>query len=147
MALCHSADILFSFFLQNFKQCQLIPVCSAEKQKKTRHKITVSLETPCISTHNATVKSGNLKENVDRAIRFCFFVCFLYPLFFHCLSPLPPSFLVSPQIPLLSALVTLPNLLAFWYQGQTWKEVLRTRAYTLCQILLNNYEMLVPIHQ
>lgn len=122
---------------------------STEVHSKNPTGIPVSLDTPQIFTlrYDTALKSGNKMSSewydfvslfVSLSPLFFFLACFSF-------SHLPLSMFL--QIPLLSALVTFPSLLAFWYRGQTWKEVLRTTAYTLCQILLNNYEMLVPIHQ
>lgn len=103
--------------------------------------IPVSLDTLQITTlrYDTMLKS---EKKMYSGWYDCFFVFFFVSIVFlsFLFTYLFPHHLLSafPQIPLLSALVTFPNLLAFWYRGQTWKEVLGTRAYTLCQILLNN---------
>lgn len=156
LCLCVCAQsVTLSAFVSGFYPMSLslsYRVESTEVRSKKTTGIPLSWETPQISTlrYDTAPKSGNKMstEWYDFVSLFVSLSRFVFLSFLHTcflFSHLP--LLVFMQIPLLSALVTFPNLLAFWYRGQTWKEVLRTRAYTLCQILLNNYEMLVPIHR
>lgn len=143
-----------SICCQSFTQChipKLVILRPLRYTVKTHRHTSELIHTSNI--HSEIWHSLQSRNKMSTEWYYCFFVCvFVFFVFLPLLLTCFPFFYylllsVFLQIPLLSTLVTFPNLLGLWYRGQTWKEVLRTRAYTLCQILLNNYEMLVPIHR